>query len=514
MRFGYCVNILRCLLEYSEQGTIKIMFQSRPGVKQAHSSISYTAALSALQETAKRISSSFEEDEELVPLVDAVGRICKRDYRSPQSMPAYDTSAMDGFAVCSRLTTNASPSTPIYLRPDGIIAAGDQPVTRSSECREGLALVPCVEIMTGAPFPISTTDLPFDACIRIEDTIMEETSLVDAPLYKITKPVLPNQNRRFAGTDFDKDDTIVGRGATVSAQHVMALASMGISEILVYRKLRVAILSTGSELLSYRRHLDQSHHIRDSNGPYLQAALKQLGVKANYLGIMEDDQEQLGRTIEHNLAMQSYDMFITTGAVSVGKFDFVRKALEDLRANVVFHGVAMRPGHPVLFATVPCQRQRREVYQDSGSYRQSDLNGTSSDLATIPFFGLPGNPLATAACFRFLVLPYLRLLEHQPEEVPVAAQVNLAHDAAVKKPSHLRVFRHGRMDGCAGRVLLHDDQSSSKMRPLLSANCWAVAQEGCDLLSHGDWMDCFPIMPSSLGTRDIVGFGSPNIGLI
>ena len=135
-------------------------------------------------------------------------------------------------------------------------------------------MVPCIEIMTGTPFPESTTGLTFDTFIRVEDTAVVSVKGMVAPIRKIIKPVMPFQNRRFAGTDFREDDVVVEKGTSVTAQDVMALASLGISTLSVYRRLRIAILSTGSELLSYKATKDESHGVRDSNGPYLQSSIE------------------------------------------------------------------------------------------------------------------------------------------------------------------------------------------------------------------------------------------------
>ena len=125
-----------------------------------------------------------------------------------------------------------------------------------------------MEIMTGAPFPESTSSLPFDACIRIEDTSVVSFQGKGTPLRRIGKPARPFQHRRFAGTDLSEGEVVVGKGMVITAQYIMALASLGFSTISVCRRLRVAVLSTGLELLSYKASRDESNRIRGSNGPY------------------------------------------------------------------------------------------------------------------------------------------------------------------------------------------------------------------------------------------------------
>lgn len=130
----------------------------------------------------------------------------------------------------------------------------------------------------------------------------------------------------------------------------------------MYRELRIAIFSTGSELLSFETDSPGANHIRDINGPYIHASLVELGADVTYLGIMEDDQQKFEDTVHHTLAKRSYDILITTGAVSMGKFDFVRNDLAHLGADVLFHKVAIRPRHPVLFATLSSEPAGLPMY--------------------------------------------------------------------------------------------------------------------------------------------------------
>lgn len=145
---------------------------------------------------------------------------------------------------------------------------------------------------------------------------------------------------------------------------------------------------------------------------------------------------------------------ITTGAVSKGKFDFMAPALEELQADIHFHGVAIRPGHPVLFAT------------------------TRSDSYSVPLFGLPGNPIATAACFRFLVVPFLKRLLGQICEQPQKAKLHLRSggpDAMLSSPTSLDCFRHGifRSDSYGRNVVeLSRNQSPAIISQFAASNCW------------------------------------------
>jgi len=435
---------------------------------------------------------------------------------------------MDGFAVSSTLTAGASATTPIRLHVRGTIAAGDEPIWASSAweatlAHEGEECPGCVEIMTGAPFPLSTSTLPFDACVRIEDTRPMRRAgdaAAEGQYIEIVKPAVPNQNRRFAGADIAAGDVVLSPGTAIRARHLMALALLGIRCVEVYRRVRVAVFSTGSELLSFESEeggegegKGRGHVVRDSNGPYIQATLSEMGVEVSYFGIIRDDRREFEERIRATLEADAWDAVVTTGAVSMGKFDFVRAGLEGLGADVRFHKVGIRPGHPVLFATVPSRRDGAVNGSDTSA---SVCNGEQSDTGRrdgVRFFGLPGNPMATVVCLRFLVIPYLRFLHGQPAENPSPARLRVSAKQALqtdgskstasilKKPEHLRVFWHGEVTATSsGPVFeVHVDQGSSKIKPFLTANGWIVAREGCAEVMDGDLVDSFPLVPSSLG---------------
>lgn len=476
--------------------------------------IPYTLALSTIEDVANQCASCFADDVERLPLQSALGRICASTYTSPEESPSFDTSAMDGFAVNADLTAQASQANPITLCVQGLIAAGDEPLVTSGEQEDGY--IPCVEIMTGAPFPETKTPaLPFDSCVRYEDTVPSKGPRLGQRYVQITKPAKKNQNRRFAGADFKTGDVIASKGTRIRAQHIMGLALLGINSLSVFRKPRVAVFSTGSELLSYESECTNSRsQIRDSNGPYIQTLLTELGVDVKYFGIIRDDVEEFYTAIRKTLAKISYDAIITTGAVSMGKFDFVPKGLEGLGANIRFHKVAIRPGHPVLFASLP---QPRHEHPHGSSHTESVTKGASpTEHREVPFFGLPGNPMATVVCLRFLVIPYLRFLHGQARETasqarlalstsnPVSADSPQLATEVLRKPEHVQMFCHGKESPTiSGRDFkVNADQGSSKIKPLLGANAWIALPQGEGDIRAGTIVESYPLVPPSLGYDD------------
>lgn len=435
---------------------------------------SYSAARSKLEDAASHIQNNQDESKkhESVTLAEAIGRFAARDYLSPISTPEFDTSAMDGYAISSSLTNPATPETPVFFCIRGTIAAGDKP--KSIFPQDHMALESCVEIMTGARFPEGEEIL--DACIKVEDTVRISGKV---PCIAVSKPVSRYANRRFAGEDIQKGELVLRKGTLIRSSHIMPLASVGIDAIEVLKKPKVCIWSTGNELTS------TTSHVRDVNGVYLTAASKETGAEATFLGSIHDEVESLVRFIRERLEVSSTDIMITSGGVSVGKFDHVRQALEILGARIIFHGVSIRPGHPVLFALAP------------------------SPFGEVAFFGLPGNPGAAAACFKFLTIPYIKLLLGQKSEEPVPARLkNMELGSSARKsimdaPNrglNCDRIRPGILDLTGEGPKVHEAPGvlgPAKMKPFVEANCW-IHIEANERLETGQMVSCYPMNESSI----------------
>lgn len=433
--------------------------------------IPYDEALSALKRIAHDVLSQRGEVMEHVPLNESLGRVAAQSHKSLMATPPFDTAAMDGYALSSAATAGASEDSPAVFAIKGTIAAGDEPIVLCSIPNN--ETLPCVEIMTGARFPRSIAGPQLDACVKIENTSRTVGSPTSEQQIRIVQPVARNANRRFAGSDFQEGDLLLAKGEVIRSRHIMTLASVGIANAVVRRRLRVAVWSTGNELR--RGSSDPSlPQTMDTNGPFLIAALRELGARVDFKGILEDKADNLLKALSEGGRRDDYDVLLTTGAVSKGKFDFVTSTLKAMGASIHFHGVAIRPGHPVLFASLPLEDGDR------------------------PFFGLPGNPVATAACFRFLVLPFIRQLMGIKQLQPYPAKIearNGCRDLATCCPCHLDSFRHGSLrknDRGENVVVLSEDQSPAKVSYFATSNCWVHVpkrQVGNDLDSI---LYCYP----------------------
>ncbi|KAK4122020.1 hypothetical protein N657DRAFT_647539 [Parathielavia appendiculata] len=386
---------------------------------------------------------------------------------------------MDGYAIRSQATVTASPNSPVMFLVTGTIAAGDDPcVARTAGAhveydRDG-GLQTCVEIMTGAIFPDE-----YDACVKVEDTVpvFEPTRRRGAHIL-VTRPVPPNANRRSAGSDILKGDVVVEKGDTIQLSHMLPLASLGLGAIPLERKPRVGIWSTGNEMVN------GNGSTRDANGPYLTAAVRYMGLPAHFLGVLDDEPASLRRHVEMAAASGQYDVLLTSGGVSKGRFDHVRAAVDEMGGEAVFHGLSIRPGHPVLFAMLP---------------------GKGGKTA---FFGLPGNPGAAAACFRFLTVPYLREFQGQARELPVLAKLLRRPGTSGEKHScsanqDTDCFRHGILStSAAGQLMVEAsaEQSPSKLSPFKAANCWIHFRPESSATIPGPGgsglVECYPASPT------------------
>lgn len=438
--------------------------------------LSFATAIGRLQSAADE-AKAYEDEcrpSESIGIQDAVGRIALEDCVSPTSTPLHDTSAMDGFAIEACKTDNASPHNPAVFRIVGILTPGDDPSLTIKPQTYGED--PCIEIMTGARFPDTNSSLGrLDACVRVEDvamTISDKAGLSQPGKYiAVTKPVQPKTNCRMAGSDIQHSETILKKGHRILTSHILPLASVGSQTIRVTAKPRIGIWSTGKEFIS------EGPRPKDVNGPYLTTACRKYGAEATFLGHLDDRTPLLCREFASYAESGNYDILITSGAVSAGKFDFVRDALDHLNADVVFHGLNIRPGHPVLFARFPAIRR-------------------------VAFFGLPGNPGAVAACFRFLIIPYLRQLQGRESEHPLMAKaVREKPENGVDKESqdiivprrNVDRFFTGRLQPTAwgtNAVELNGRVNSAKLQPFISANCWVHIRAGSEV-AEGSVVACY-----------------------
>lgn len=298
------------------------------------------------------------------PIEAAFGYVLAEGVVSSLNVPPFDNSAMDGFAVFAADVVDAGPDTPVALVLRDTIPAGyvaEHHLNRGETAK----------IMTGAPMPQGA-----NAVVQSELASEADGKVL---IFEAAKPGL---NVRRAAEDIAVGDKVLAAGAELGPAEIGVLASLGLPTLKVYRRPRVAVLSTGSELVEVDQPLAPGK-IRNSNSYALQAYCRQIGVEVTRLGIAPDDYDSTLRMVEEGL---TYDVLITSGGVSVGEFDFVKNVQDALGVERRLWGVAMKPGKPLVFGV---------------------KGGTL-------VFGLPGNPVSAMVSFELFVKPaLLRLMGHK-----------------------------------------------------------------------------------------------------
>ena len=374
-------------------------------------------------------------------LADACGRVLAADVVSPFPLPLHDNSAMDGYALRSADTEQASDNNPLSLTVIGVIAAGE-----STHGLPPLLPTQAVQIFTGAMVPPGA-----NAVIRQEDVTIHGGQIV------LTRPVRPKESLRFKGEEVGEGDTVLTAGEVLSPAGIGVLASLGLKSVQRATRPRVGILVTGSEIVTDFIHL-QPGKIFDSNSHVLTAALQRMGLPPVFRKSCVDDRETLRQTIGDGLA--KCDVLLVTGGVSVGKFDHVKEVSAELGIEEIFWKVRQKPGKPLFF-------------------------GSTKDGQKL-LFGLPGNPASVLVCFYQYVYPALMKAMGATEPFLASAHVGLHKDFA--KPPGLTHFLKARLTA-GGTVEILERQGSHMMSSFARANCLAAIDEAVTDLRKGDMVE-------------------------
>lgn len=411
--------------------------------------VGYQESQKILTELAQAVR--HENEIEFVPLVESIGRILGTDLIAREASPSFDNSAMDGFAINLTGFQAPMPGQRLTLIVGGSVAAGDliNPEFNGHQA---------VEIMTGAPMPSAE----YSAVVKLEDVDISIEKLSGKK--QITLKHLPKlgENIRRAGEDIKIGQKLLSRGVEIERQHFFTLATLGIAKLAVVKKIKISILSTGRELVDYRSPLLAPGQIRNSSGIYLESYLTDHKHEVLNRGIVGDNIEIYQETIKEAFR-EGCQVFVSAGAVSVGRYDFVRSALDGLGAQIHFQKCSIRPGKPILFASLEFDGMKRFV------------------------FGLPGNPIATAVGLRFFIIPFLNSMlgaQRQPQ-----SRAHLSHE--VDKPEGVTCFFKARLNELSGevKVFSKSEQSSSMVNPMMKTNVWVVLPEEGNRIKSGTVVD-------------------------
>ncbi|KAF3936264.1 Gephyrin [Dactylella cylindrospora] len=367
-----------------------------------------------------------------------VGHILAEDVKAAESVPAFRASIVDGYAIHHTDGVGIYPVVSVsHAAPGEILPLGRGQITR---------------ITTGAPLPPGAT-----AVVMVEDTKIAKTTAdgkEEVEVEILASGLEPMENVREVGSDVKAGDVILRKGAEITAVggEVGLLASVGIGYVTVYQKPVIGVFSTGDEVVNHDRPGDlKLGEIRDSNRPTLIAAIKARGFEPVDLGIAKDRPGSLEDTIKD--ALSKVDVIITTGGVSMGEKDLLKPTIErTFNGTIHFGRVAMKPGKPTTFATIPFE--------------------TKDETVDKPIFSLPGNPASATVTFHLFVLPALRQLSgHVDSDIHLPkALVTLEHDVALDpRPEYHRAAV--RIDQTGGLVARSTGgQRSSRIGSMGAAN--------------------------------------------
>jgi molybdopterin molybdotransferase len=370
---------------------------------------------------------------ESLALRSALGRILAADILSPSNVPNHDNSAMDGYAFNA---DDIVADTANSLKIVGTAFAGkafNGKVSRGE----------CVRIMTGAVMPDAT-----------DSVIPQEQAHVDGERITFSAGAKRGQHRRFAGEDLKLGQVVLPTGHLMRPADLGLIASLGVAEVKVFRKLRVAFFSTGDELASIGQPL-KTGQVYDSNRYTIYGMLARLGVEILDMGVIRDDPALLEQALL--AASESADVVITSGGVSVGEADYMKELLNK-HGQVVFWKIAMKPGRPLAYGKI----------------------------GNAHYFGLPGNPVSVMVTFYQFVRDALLNLMGQPNPRPVPLFSAICDDEIRKTPGRTE-FQRGvlhQVDG-AWHVKLTGNQGSGVLSSMSEANCFVVLEEASGNVGTG-----------------------------
>lgn len=404
------------------------------------------------------------DQQELLASKQALGRVLARDILAPTAVPAQDNAAMDGYAFHgSELDSPEPATTSITLRVCGTALAG-RPWAGKTGPGE------CVRIMTGASMPTGCdTVIPHErTSVALTPPLRQgvEQPAVDTrhSIHFERNALRAGDNCRLRGEDLSQGQLALPRGSVLRPAHLGLLASLGLGEVLVRRRLRVAFFSTGDELRLAGETLDPGC-IYDSNRQALSAMLERLGCETIDMGVVADDAAALEAAMA--MACRQADVLISSGGVAAGDADHTREVVARMAGQSAhFWQVAMRPGRPLAFATI------------------------SSDGHSTTLFGLPGNPVAAMMSFYFLVRPVLQqMMGALPAALPIARVP--AGEAIRKAPGRTEYLRAQVFTDARGnqQAMPCGAQGSGILRSMCEANCIIILRQHQGPVAVGDLVD-------------------------
>jgi molybdopterin molybdotransferase len=404
--------------------------------------ISYNQAKKILKKAKIKI-----QDEEILTK-NSLNRVLSKDIFSNSDHPLGDNAAFDGFAINSKDTKNINKKNPKHFKIIGSIAAGTKPFKKKIQKFDA------IEIMTGG-----IISKPFNTIVPIEQIIFYPSKKKPQSIM-INQKIKKYNHVRFKASDYKKGQLVIKKGNIIKPNHILALKTLGIKKIKVKKKLNILFFSTGNEV----SNLDKipSWKVRNSNNHYIESLNFNFLFNFKNGGILKDHHHKKFKSKINQFLNSKTDVIITSGAVSAGKFDYIPSVVKQFKSSHYFKSVMIRPGKPILFAKI----NKKAI------------------------FGLPGNPISSAACFRFFVYPFIENTLNLQHERPIRAILN---NSFQKKRNFTRFIKSKLITTNNGRleVKLLPGQESFRINSFVRSNVWAVLPHGKSKFKKGQIIDCF-----------------------
>ncbi len=412
--------------------------------------ISYATALRLIQ----KISINLKNEK--ISSTNSINRIAAENILSPNNNPLSNNTAFDGFAILSRETKGLSKKRIKKFKILKTIAAGDDPKIKNYKKNS------VVEIMTGGLIPKY-----YDSILPVERAKFFPSNKRPTHLI-VEEKVKKFSHVRFAGEDYKKKDIVIKKGELIKPKHLMAFTSLGVKKVLVKKRPKIIFFSTGNEIVDYKKKNIPAWKVRNSNNYYFMALANSMNLEIINGGTIKDNKPNKLKKSLSKFLKSDINLFVTSGGISAGKYDFIPKLIKNFGFKKCFKGVAIKPGRPIML----------------------------SKLKNKFFFGLPGNPISCAAGFRFFIYPLLRNTSGMLKEKKFKARL-------INKYSKSKNFTH--FARCSinvntkglGKLQVLQEQQSHRIQSFVKANCWGIFPGGKKQFKSGSIIEWVHLIPNN-----------------